>query len=307
MPTAGNVLTVREYQARWLDTYNEKLAATDGEAPTCAATDVTGEWALPLPREILTVQMLSAPHHSYPALDLMVAVGTPVYAIAGGRVDRVTNWNANWWEVGCGGSQPPKDCTRCGIGIAIRHPDGLRHPYCRNGRNHVTVGDQIAPGQHIADSGNTGRSGAPHLHLELRIDGQRGETHQPQSGVPTSVHHNQPGMHNPMTMIGIDPHKQSRHCGRDRRPRGGARRVHSPLLERSGGTAPRVGRPLRRMRVGGRVRERSRLPARAATRGCRRDCVRRSTGARVAGSGARLGPPCSTLLWSTPKSSGIGC
>ncbi len=31
MPSAGNVLTVREYQTRWLDTYNEKLAAIDGE------------------------------------------------------------------------------------------------------------------------------------------------------------------------------------------------------------------------------------------------------------------------------------
>ena len=173
MPSAGNVLTVREYQTRWLDTYNEKLAAIDGEAPTCASTDVTGEWALPLPREILTVEMLSAPHHTYPALDLMVPVGTPVFAITGGRVDRVTTWNANWWDVGCGGSRPPADCTSCGIGITIQHPDGLRHTYCHNARNHVTVGDQIAPGQHIADSGNTGRSGAPHLHLEMRVDGQR--------------------------------------------------------------------------------------------------------------------------------------
>lgn len=173
MPSAGNVLTVREYQTRWLATYNEKLAAADREAPTCAATDVTGEWALPLPREILTVEMLSAPHHTYPALDLMVPVGTPVFAITGGRVDRVTNWNANWWEVGCGGSRPPAGCQSCGLGITIQHPDGLRHTYCHNSRNHVTVGDQVAPGQHIADSGNTGRSGAPHLHLELRLDGQR--------------------------------------------------------------------------------------------------------------------------------------
>jgi len=173
MPSAGNVLTVREYQTRWLDTYNEKLAETDGEVSTCAATDVTGEWALPLPVEILTVEMLSAPHHTYPALDLMVPVGTPVFSITGGRVDRVTNWNANWWEVGCGGSRPPDGCQSCGIGITIQHPDGLGHTYCHNSRNHVTVGDQITPGQHIADSGNTGRSGAPHLHLEMRVAGQR--------------------------------------------------------------------------------------------------------------------------------------
>lgn len=173
MPSAGNVLTVREYQTRWLDTYNEKLAATDGETPTCAATDVTGEWALPLPGEILTVEMLSAPHHTYPAVDLRVPVGTPVFAITGGRVDRVTKWNHNWWAVGCGGSRRPAGCQSCGIGITIQHPDGLRHTYCHNSRNHVAIGDQIAPGQHIADSGNSGRSGAPHLHLEMRVDGQR--------------------------------------------------------------------------------------------------------------------------------------
>ena len=94
-------------------------------------------------------------------------------AVTGGTVARITNWNANWWEVGCGRSNPPADCHSCGIGITIQHPDGLRHTYCHNSRHHVTVGDQIAPGQHIADTGNTGRSGAPHLHLEFRIDGQR--------------------------------------------------------------------------------------------------------------------------------------
>jgi murein DD-endopeptidase MepM/ murein hydrolase activator NlpD len=45
--------------------------------------------------------------------------------------------------------------------------------YCHNTRAHVAVGDQVAPGQHIADSGNTGRSGTPHLHVELRISGER--------------------------------------------------------------------------------------------------------------------------------------
>ncbi|MDJ0771684.1 MAG: M23 family metallopeptidase [Ilumatobacter sp.] len=172
-PDAGNTLTVRAYQTRWLDTYNEKVAGVDETVPTCVATDVTGEWALPLPREILTPEMLSAPHHTYPAWDAMVPEGTPVYALTGGRVARITSWTGNWWHAGCGGPRPPADCNTCGVGITIQHPDGLRHTYCHNVRNHVAVGDQIAPGQHIADSGNTGRSGAPHLHLELRINGRR--------------------------------------------------------------------------------------------------------------------------------------
>lgn len=172
-PDAGNTLTVRQYQTRWLHTYNEKLAVTDDTTPACAATDVTGEWALPLPKEILTIDTLTAPHHSYAALDLLVPVGTPVFAITGGTVVRTTKWPGNWWSAGCGGPNPPADCHSCGIGITIEHPKGLRHTYCHNVRNHVTVGDQIAPGQHIADTGDSGRSGAPHLHLELRSSGQR--------------------------------------------------------------------------------------------------------------------------------------
>ena len=35
---------------------------------------------------------------------------------------------------------------------------------------HVTVGDRVAVGQHIADVGSNGRSTGPHLHLEIRAD-----------------------------------------------------------------------------------------------------------------------------------------
>ena len=38
---------------------------------------------------------------------------------------------------------------------------------------HVPLGDTVAAGQQIMWSGNTGRSGAPHLHLELVVDGTR--------------------------------------------------------------------------------------------------------------------------------------
>ena len=146
-PGAGNTLTVREYQTRWLDAYTDKLDAADDTA-TCASTDVSGEWALPLPREIVTAEMVSAPHHTYPAWDARVPEGTPVYAITGDRVARVTTWTSNWWHTGCGRSEPPADCNTCGVGITIEHPDGLRHTYCHNVRNHVAVGDEITRSAH---------------------------------------------------------------------------------------------------------------------------------------------------------------
>lgn len=173
-PSSGNTLTVREYQTRWLDTYRTKLDAEgDGDSFTCGPIAVTGDWALPAPREVIGANTLDDPHHDYPAWDFLIPAGTPIYAVTGGTVARTTNWTGNWWAAGCGGHNPPDACTSCGVGITIQHPDGLRHTYCHNSRSHVTVGDEITPGQHIADSGNSGRSGTAHLHLEFRTNGIR--------------------------------------------------------------------------------------------------------------------------------------
>lgn len=173
-PDAGNTLTVRGYQTKWLDLYNDKLAAADeSDSLICASTDVTGTWALPAPRAAIAVRTLDDPHHHYPAWDLLIPTGTPIYAVTGGTVANVGTWPRNWWTAGCGTNRPPDHCSSCGIGITIQHPDGLRHTYCHNSAAHVAQGDTIAPGQHIADSGNSGRSGTPHLHLEFRIDNIR--------------------------------------------------------------------------------------------------------------------------------------
>lgn len=169
-PQYGNTLTVREYQTKWMGIFNEKLAvAQESGTMLCAATDVTGEWALPAPRAVIGEGTLDDPHRHYPAWDFMIPVGTPIYAVTGGTVANVGQWPGNWWSAGCSGRNPPADCSSCGIGVTIQHPDGLRHTYCHNSVAHVVEGDIVAPGQHIADSGNSGRSGGPHLHLELRI------------------------------------------------------------------------------------------------------------------------------------------
>jgi murein DD-endopeptidase MepM/ murein hydrolase activator NlpD len=172
---AGNTLTIRDYQLKWMNVYHQKVAATapgpDGLNADCS-TDVTsdGRWALPAPRDSLTDTGIDAPHHDYPAVDLIMNEGTPVFAVTGGTVTRTTNFPNNWFRAGCDTDHPPTGCATCGTGVTIGAPDGVRYTYCHNRAIYVHDGDTVTAGQHIADSGNTGRSGAPHLHLEIRAN-----------------------------------------------------------------------------------------------------------------------------------------
>lgn len=208
-PEHGNTLTVREYQTKWMDLYNEKLAEAGGTPPPaditdidpdndepapvitdpdaeiepappeadlglqpCAGvTDATGNWALPAPRDTMNPTKIMAPH-GYPAWDLLIPTGTPIFAVTGGVVANVQTWPENWWRYGCGNFERP-ECRSCGIGVTIQHDGGLRHTYCHGISSHVSVGDQIAPGQLVLTSGDSGRSGTPHLHLEFRINNVR--------------------------------------------------------------------------------------------------------------------------------------
>lgn len=56
--------------------------------------------------------------------------------------------------------------------IRIDHGDGIRSLYAHASWVFPSVGDTVEAGEVIALSGNTGRSTAPHLHLEIERDGQ---------------------------------------------------------------------------------------------------------------------------------------
>lgn len=186
-PDAGNVLTPREYQQRWLDLHAVLLRASLADGTPTATTvpipgscsggstdTIDGEWALPGPRELIDADpsVLTKPHHDYPAWDWIIPINTPIYAVRGGRVTAVRQWPHNWWTRGC--SVNSAGCQTCGVGVTVVDSSGMRWTYCHGTNLTVSVGDQVAAGRQVMWSGNSGRSGTPHLHLEIRTaEGER--------------------------------------------------------------------------------------------------------------------------------------
>ena len=56
--------------------------------------------------------------------------------------------------------------------MLLEHPEGYQSMYGHLSRVTVAVGDTVSAGQVIGLSGNSGRSSAPHLHLEIRREGR---------------------------------------------------------------------------------------------------------------------------------------
>lgn len=88
-------------------------------------------------------------------IDIVTPIGTPIVATADGVVEKVLNWPNAY-----------------GIFVTIRHDDEFQTVYAQLSEAKVKVGDNVAKGQVIALSGNSGKSTAPHLHYEVIHDGK---------------------------------------------------------------------------------------------------------------------------------------
>ncbi len=177
-PGAGNRLTPRQYQAKWMDAYHAILTGQAGppaseQSPSAATpvciggqgTPLPGGWALPGPRDVIeqTADQLDNPHHDYPAWDWGIPTGTPIYAVRGGTIVALTTTAYN-----CAGNAT---CDRCGLGVTVADEQGVRWTYCHGSAHHVNQGDTVTAGQQILSSGNSGNSTGPHLHLGIRTEG----------------------------------------------------------------------------------------------------------------------------------------
>ena len=98
-------------------------------------------------------------------IDIAVPTGTPVRAALPGVVTTAA-YNAGGY----------------GYYVMIDHGNGMVTLYAHNSKLLVRAGDTVETGDIVSLSGSTGRSTGPHLHFEVRVDGQRVN---PRSYLPT--------------------------------------------------------------------------------------------------------------------------
>jgi murein DD-endopeptidase MepM/ murein hydrolase activator NlpD len=161
----------------------DPFVSLDALACPAGVLVVSGDYALPVEQHWYdeNPRWFTKPHHDYPAADIPVPIGTPLFSVTSGVV------------VGTPTS------GKCGIGVIFNGDDGAQYTYCHGnpGTQAVAIGDRVRVGQHILDSASTGNSTGPHLHFGIRVDGTQrcpqpffvaiadGEPLAPQ-GLPTS-------------------------------------------------------------------------------------------------------------------------
>jgi murein DD-endopeptidase MepM/ murein hydrolase activator NlpD len=56
--------------------------------------------------------------------------------------------------------------------VLVDHGNGVQTMYAHHRANLAQIGDIVSRGQKIAEVGRTGNATGPHLHFELRLQGQ---------------------------------------------------------------------------------------------------------------------------------------
>ena len=87
-------------------------------------------------------------------LDFPANSGTPIYAAADGIVSEADH-TPDYGNI-----------------VKIEHGSGLETRYAHASKLLVHVGERVVKGQAVAEVGSTGRSTGPHLHYEIRLNGE---------------------------------------------------------------------------------------------------------------------------------------
>lgn len=118
-----------------------------------AAPQGAQSWVKPLDNAVFTSPFGPRWGKLHAGQDYAAAIGTPLKALSSGTV------------IGAG------PMSGYGIYIDIKYWDGTVVRYAHMSSFSASVGQQVAPGEVVALSGNTGRSTGPHLHMEIHPGG----------------------------------------------------------------------------------------------------------------------------------------
>lgn len=99
------------------------------------------------------VNPISGKKRVHRGVDISAPTGTPVYASGSGVVKQA------------------EDLEGWGMIVILEHMEGISSRYAHLDRFEVKTGDKVSKGQLIGRVGSTGRSTGPHLHYEVRKDG----------------------------------------------------------------------------------------------------------------------------------------
>ncbi len=136
--------------------------------PLTSIGPVVAGYAYPAPAAYATETIASRSHHDYPAHDIGMPVGTPLFSMVDGRVTSA---------IGAAGIYPESG-GRCGNTVIVAGSDGATYTYCHLSIVTVSAGDDVVAGQAIGLSGGepgtpgAGNTTGPHLHLGVRAYGQ---------------------------------------------------------------------------------------------------------------------------------------
>ena len=91
---------------------------------------------------------------THTGLDISAVQGTDIKVVADGTVT-FASYNGSYGKL-----------------VKVDHGNGVETWYAHTSKMYVNVGDSVKAGDVIAAVGSTGNSTGPHLHLEIRVDGE---------------------------------------------------------------------------------------------------------------------------------------
>lgn len=127
---------------------------TNPEVINLVTTTMKTEHGLQLPMDNIRINQGFYSYH--PGVDIGAPIGTPIRSIMAGQVSTVLRLKYDY-----------------GNHIIIDHGNGITSLYAHLSKIYVKEGEQVSLSTVIGETGSTGRSTGPHLHLEVRSNGRQ--------------------------------------------------------------------------------------------------------------------------------------